>query len=226
MVPYTSCVTRRKSSDAPVVTSPKKTCSAARPAKAMHTISMICSRLRKKTSLGRYWANPKAPLVRGIMVTFSKGSACSKNHPATAWPASWCATTDFSWGLIILCDSNPPMIRSVAFSKSSTETDSALRRAATIAASLHKLAMSAPAKPGVKPAKRPAISSILDSNLIPFKCTSKISLRPIKSGLSTVICRSKRPGRVRAESKISTRFVPASTTTPVEGENPSISTNS
>mmetsp|Transcript_14483 Transcript_14483/g.36007 ORF Transcript_14483/g.36007 Transcript_14483/m.36007 type:complete len:297 (+) Transcript_14483:508-1398(+) len=46
------------------------------------------------------------------------------------------------------------------------------------------------------------------------------------SGVSTVIVRSKRPGRSSALSRMSGRFVPASTTTPVVVAKPSISTSS
>mmetsp|Transcript_44090 Transcript_44090/g.104972 ORF Transcript_44090/g.104972 Transcript_44090/m.104972 type:complete len:218 (+) Transcript_44090:1088-1741(+) len=46
------------------------------------------------------------------------------------------------------------------------------------------------------------------------------------SGLSIWICRSNLPGRRRAGSRMSARFVPASTTIPVSGLNPSISTRS
>jgi hypothetical protein len=73
--------TLRRSSEAPVVTFWKKISSAARPASVMHTISMIWSRVRKNTSLGRYCAKPSAPDPRGTMVTFSSGSACSRFQP-------------------------------------------------------------------------------------------------------------------------------------------------
>ena len=33
-----------------------------------------------------------------VQLTFNRGSACSKNQPATAWPASWYATVFFSSG--------------------------------------------------------------------------------------------------------------------------------
>mmetsp|Transcript_37659 Transcript_37659/g.96235 ORF Transcript_37659/g.96235 Transcript_37659/m.96235 type:complete len:215 (-) Transcript_37659:517-1161(-) len=46
------------------------------------------------------------------------------------------------------------------------------------------------------------------------------------SGLSIEIWRSKRPGRRRAGSRMSTRLVPAMTTMPVRGLKPSISTRS
>ena len=106
-------------------------------------MSRICSLLRKKSSLGRYCAKPRAPEPLGTMVTFSKGSACSRFQPATAWPASWNAeanvnyqrqyvaavcmsarlpTTRFSSMVMIFLLSRPPMIRSVAFSKSTMST--------------------------------------------------------------------------------------------------------
>mmetsp|Transcript_5888 Transcript_5888/g.15178 ORF Transcript_5888/g.15178 Transcript_5888/m.15178 type:complete len:593 (+) Transcript_5888:1298-3076(+) len=53
-----------------------------------------------------------------------------------------------------------------------------------------------------------------------------MSSRPLMSGRSTVTVRSKRPGRSRAGSKMSGRFVPASTTTPEVVPKPSISTRS
>lgn len=37
--------------------------------------------VRRKTSLGRYWAKPRAPDPRGTMVTFKRGSACSRFQP-------------------------------------------------------------------------------------------------------------------------------------------------
>jgi hypothetical protein len=37
--------------------------------------------VRRKTSLGRYWAKPRAPEPRGTMVTFNSGSACSRFQP-------------------------------------------------------------------------------------------------------------------------------------------------
>mmetsp|Transcript_72664 Transcript_72664/g.183968 ORF Transcript_72664/g.183968 Transcript_72664/m.183968 type:complete len:210 (+) Transcript_72664:735-1364(+) len=96
-----------------------------------------------------------------------------------------------------------------------------------MAASLQTLAMSAPAKPGVKVAMRCATDSIwrVVFNFTGLKCTMKMSLRSSRSGRSTAIMRSKRPGRSSAASKMSDRFVPASTTTPRLGWKPSISTS-
>mmetsp|Transcript_46297 Transcript_46297/g.116587 ORF Transcript_46297/g.116587 Transcript_46297/m.116587 type:complete len:219 (+) Transcript_46297:114-770(+) len=59
-----------------------------------------------------------------------------------------------------------------------------------------------------------------------LRCTIKISRRLAMSGLSIEICRSKRPGRSRAGSRMSGRLVPASTTTPLPVSKPSISTRS
>ena len=44
----------------------------------------------------KYWAKPKAPFDRGMIVTFKSGSAPSKNQDTTAWPHSWYATVFFS----------------------------------------------------------------------------------------------------------------------------------
>ena len=52
-----------------------------------------------------------------------------------------------------------------------------------------------------------------------LKCTSKISLRPFTSGLGTVTCRSKRPGRTRALSKDCGKLVAAMQMTPSLGLN-------
>lgn len=65
------------------------TCSAALPPSVMQVISKSCSLVIKRFSLGTYWAKPSAAVPRGTIVTLSKGSACSKNQPATAWPDSW-----------------------------------------------------------------------------------------------------------------------------------------
>mmetsp|Transcript_59534 Transcript_59534/g.141991 ORF Transcript_59534/g.141991 Transcript_59534/m.141991 type:complete len:275 (-) Transcript_59534:207-1031(-) len=225
---YAIFVTLSRSSDAPVVILCTKSSSAARPPKATAILSRIASLENKLISAGRYCAKPKAPLDRGTMDTFSKGSACSRNHPATACPDSWRATAFFSAGLMRLFDfGKPPSTRSVARSKSCISTCSAERRAAKIAASLQTFAMSAPTMPGVRDAILLATSSGFRPSCRAkgFKWTRKICSLSARSGLSTAIWRSKRPGLVRAGSKMSARFVPASTTTPVPELNPSISTS-
>mmetsp|Transcript_1503 Transcript_1503/g.3139 ORF Transcript_1503/g.3139 Transcript_1503/m.3139 type:complete len:204 (-) Transcript_1503:815-1426(-) len=162
------------------------------------------------------------------MDTFKRGSACSRNHPTSACPASWYETTFFSSCDIRDLDfGSPPITRSTARSKSTIATLSLLRRAAKMAASLQMFAMSAPDIPGVREDIRLATSSEV-SSLASFRglrWTPKISSRPSKSGLSIVMLLSNRPGRVRALSRMSALFVPARTTTPVEDLNPSISTN-
>ena len=60
----------------------------------------------------------------------------------------------------------------------------------------------------------------------PCACTSRIFLRPLRSGASTPIWRSKRPGRSSAGSRMSGRLVAAMRMTFVLGSKPSISTSS
>ncbi len=92
------------------------------------------------------------------------------------------------------------------------------------AASLRTLARSAPVKPGVRFAT-PSRSTPSASGL-PLPCTWRIACRPLESGASTVICRSKRPGRSSAGSRMSGRFVAAMRMTLVLTSKPSISTSS
>ena len=98
-----------------------------------------------------------------------------------------------------------------------------LRRAANNAASLTKLAKSAPENPGVPRAKMSAFTSASVGTL--RMCTIKICSRPRISGNPTITCLSKRPGRRSALSKTSARLVAAITITPELGSKPSISTN-
>lgn len=74
----------------------------------------------------------------------------SKNQLTTAWPASWTATVLLSASISYLLTSKPAMTLSAAISKSIGWTISFPFLAAIIAASLHKLAISAPLNPGVK----------------------------------------------------------------------------
>mmetsp|Transcript_116776 Transcript_116776/g.324649 ORF Transcript_116776/g.324649 Transcript_116776/m.324649 type:complete len:214 (-) Transcript_116776:210-851(-) len=109
--------------------------------------------------------------------------------------------------------SRPPMTRSVAASKSVRLMRLFFLRAAMMAASLHTLAISAPAKPGVRAAMRSAYLSTGPASERPLRCTRKMSARPLMSGMPTVIWRSKRPGRISAGSRTWGRFVAANTTT-------------
>ena len=121
--------------------------------------------------------------------------------------------------------SSPAITRSTAASNDLASTAAAPHRAAIKAASLHTLATSAPEKPGVSPASFFATPWIVSpsASFRGSRCTPKVSSRPLMSGLSTTTWRSKRPGRRSAESRTSGRLVPASTTIPVLGENPSSS---
>ena len=67
-------VTFFRSSWAPVVIFPKKTCSATRPPSIIHILSNSCSRVYRYCSLGRYWAQPK-PFPLGMMDTQGKRKA-------------------------------------------------------------------------------------------------------------------------------------------------------
>ena len=86
------------------------------------------------------------------------------------------------------------------------------------------LAISAPENPGV-PLARMARSTFFPMRIF-FVWTLRIPSRPRTSGRSTTIWRSKRPGRNRALSSTSGRFVAAIRITPSLELNPSISTNS
>src|SRR5262249_31706694 len=111
--------------------------------------------------------------------------------------------------------SRPAIMRSIAAVKSSSVTASPLRRVATMAASLTRLARSAPVKPGVRPATWSR--STLAASCTLATCTFRISSRPVRSGRSTTTWRSNRPGRSRAGSSTSGRLVAASGITPVLG---------
>ena len=95
---------------------------------------------------------------------------------------------------------------------------------ALIAASLIILARSEPTAPLVASAmaSRSTVSSIFTS----LAWTFRISTRPFKSGLSTIIRRSKRPGRSSALSRISGLLVAARIMIPFLPSKPSISASS
>mmetsp|Transcript_20055 Transcript_20055/g.80344 ORF Transcript_20055/g.80344 Transcript_20055/m.80344 type:complete len:211 (-) Transcript_20055:1625-2257(-) len=173
-----------------------------------------------------YCAKPRAASPRGIIETFISGSAYLENQPATACPASWCATISFSrLDITLFFFSIPPSTLSVAASKSTISTEFLPFLAAMRAPSLQMFAMSAPANPGVRDANFFATVEGSTASLIFFRWTMKIWYRPRMSGLSIRTCLSNRPGRKSALSRMSARFVPASTTTPDVAEKPSISTS-
>ena len=79
-------------------------------------------------------------------------------------------------------------------------------------------------KPGVWPAS--ASMSITFASGLPRVWTSRIFARPLRSGRSTAIWRSKRPGRSSAGSRMSGRFVAAIMMMLSFASKPSISTSS
>ena len=117
----------------------------------------------------------------------------------------------------------PAMTRSSACSKSFPTISWRCSRPAMIAASLQMLARSAPVRPLVWRATSSRSTSRSGLSLV---CTSRIWMRPLRSGGETKIWRSKRPGRSRAGSSLSSRFEAAITTTSSLAEKPSSSTSS
>ena len=124
--------------------------------------------------------------------------------------------------LLVRC--GPAITRSIDSSRAIVVITLAFSLAVRSAASFKTFAKSAPVKPGVRLAISPR--STLFAIGLPCACTSKIAFLPNKSGLSTGICRSKRPGRKIAGSSTSGRLVAAIRITWVFASNPSISTNS
>ena len=103
--------------------------------------------------------------------------------------------------------SGPAITRMIPSSSSSIVISRLPERAVSSADSLIRFARSAPVKPGVWPAS--ASRSICLASGLPRVWTSRIFLRPLRSGRSTTIWRSKRPGRSSAGSRMSGRLVAA-----------------
>ena len=161
----------------------------------------------------------------GRIVTLATGSACGDSAATMACPASCTATDCFSSGSSTLESSRRPrMIRSRAASKSAWVMTVRAPRTAKIAASLTRLARSAPENPGVPRAT--AFRSTLGASCLPRQCTARIAARSDRFGSGIVTCRSNRPGRSSAGSSTSGRLVAASTTMPTTGSKPSISDSS
>src|ERR1700761_2865687 len=95
--------------------------------------------------------------------------------------------------------SGPAITRMIPSSSSTWVISRLPLRAASSAASLTRLLRSAPVKPGVWPAS--ASTSISRASGLPRVWTSRIFLRPERSGRSTTIWRAKRPGRRSAEAR-------------------------
>lgn len=159
------------------------------------------------------------------MVILTNGEQPSKNQLTTAWPLSCTATIFSSSASMSVFLSNPAITLSAASSKSSTSISFLSYLAANMAASLHKLAISAPEKPGVKQANLLAHSSKGNPKDKGFKCTLNIYFLPSKSGKPTSTERSNLPGLNNAASNNSFRFVAAKTMTLWLVPKPSISTN-
>ena len=92
---------------------------------------------------------------------------------------------------------------------------------ALIAASLIIFARSEPTAPEV--ANAIAFRSTVSSIRTSLACTCRIASLPFKSGLSTMIRLSKRPGRSNALSNTSGRLVAAKISSPLDASKPSIS---
>ena len=117
------------------------------------------------------------------------------------------------------------MTLSFASSKSVISTERFFFRAANNAASFTMFSRSAPTIPGV-PLAMAFKSTFFLFMTIFLVCTFRIPKRPFKSGTSTTTCRSNRPGRSKAESNTSGRFVAAMRMISSLASKPSISTKS
>ena len=82
-----------------------------------------------------------------------------------------------------------------------------------MAASLTRLARSAPENPGVPRATTSRSTS--GASFLPWQCTARMASALGQVGQRDVTCRSNRPGRSRAGSRTSGRLVAPSTTMPV-----------
>mmetsp|Transcript_38322 Transcript_38322/g.91553 ORF Transcript_38322/g.91553 Transcript_38322/m.91553 type:complete len:208 (+) Transcript_38322:587-1210(+) len=166
---------------------------------------------------------PKA-FPRGMIVALCTGSAPELPMETSVWPPSWYAVSVFSCSLMGFLLSRPTTTRSNASSRYFVGIQGRLSAEERTAAMLRMLAKSAPVIPAVRRARvrRSTCSSRI--NLEAY--ISRISMRPLRSGMGTTICRSKRPGRVRALSRDSGKFVAQMTTTPLLFSKPSISTKS
>ena len=218
-----SWVTCWMSLAAPEETSFMAFASAMRPPQMMRMVAWIHLREYPMRSFsGREKvAPPEAP--RGMMVTLWRGSASFMSAWRTAWPASWYATSSFSsFSRTRERLARPNLTLSRASSRSSCSMKSLLCMVAPMAASLMMAARSAPENMGVPRAS--FLRSTFGPSFTFDVWTWRISRRPLTSGRGTSIWRSKRPGRMRAGSRTSGRFVAAMTMTPSPDSKPSIST--
>ena len=119
--------------------------------------------------------------------------------------------------------SDPIITLSLASSNSIIVTSLLFLLAAINAASLTRLAKSAPENPGV-PLATTFISTSGDKGSFLIWTFNILSL-PTMSGLGTTTCLSNLPGRNKAGSSTSGLFVAAIKITPSAASKPSISTN-
>ena len=223
-MPRAISVAWRMSCAAPVEMSPVKSFSAMRPPQQMTIWSRNQLRVWLSTSsFGSAIVAPRAR-PRGMIVTLWSGSAFGERTCRRAWPASCQAVVSRSFAEKPAdLRSRPHSTLSRASSRVCMSTPSSFFRTAISAASLRRFARSAPEKPGVPRATR--FTSASFANLIFLPWRRRISSRPLRVGRSTVAWRSKRPGRSRAASSVSGRFVAAMTMTPSLASKPSISTS-
>mmetsp|Transcript_15443 Transcript_15443/g.33378 ORF Transcript_15443/g.33378 Transcript_15443/m.33378 type:complete len:221 (-) Transcript_15443:1496-2158(-) len=148
--------------------------------------------------------------------------------PTTACPASCLATTTRSVSpRRERFFSMPATCRMMAASKWSMPTSAAFERPPISAASFTRLASSAPENPVVRLATWLRLTSLANGRPRLSTWTFRISMRPWRSGASTLTMRSKRPGRRSAESSVSGRLVAArQITVPAEESKPSSSVSS
>ena len=180
--------------------------------------------IRYFSSSGTCITYPSEPIVLGTIVIFCTGSEFFCNAATSAWPISWYATILFSsLPSILSFFSLPAITTSTASNKSDWLTALLPALTAIIAASFIILARSEPTAPLV--ASAIASKSTESSISTSFACTFNISTLPLRSGFSTIILLSKRPGRRSALSNTSGLLVAPSITSPFELSKPSISDN-
>ena len=143
-----------RSPEAPWVKSPSRSSSsAARPPRATTSWARAWERVRNELSSPPIQVTPPAG-PRGTIVTCTGSLASGSTRAATVWPASCQAVTSRSRS-VTMADlrARPIMTVARASSKSPEVMTPRLPRAASRAAWLTRLQMSAPVRPGVRRAR-------------------------------------------------------------------------
>mmetsp|Transcript_75692 Transcript_75692/g.213953 ORF Transcript_75692/g.213953 Transcript_75692/m.213953 type:complete len:442 (+) Transcript_75692:740-2065(+) len=161
---------------------------------------------------------------RGMIVALCTGSAPLLPIATRVWPPSWYAVSFFSWSLMGLARSRPTTTRSKASSRYFIGTLARSLAEDRTAAMFRMLKRSAPVMPAVRRARVESSTSLPSMSFAAY--SSRISLRPFRSGTGTTTCLSRRPGRVSALSRDSGKLVAHMTTMPLFCSNPSSSTSS